>query len=96
MKDIFNTTSILTLLWPIASCAAAWGIFVWALRQRDPLCDVVSGPVAPRACGNPAATSRASGSEPTTLPTMLDAPLPEGREFAVNGKDPHGKVVPDH
>ena len=52
MTDVFGTTGLLSLIWPLVFCAAAWGIMVWALRQRDQVSEVVNGLLAPRPSGD--------------------------------------------
>ena len=94
MTQLFNATGVLSLLWPLASCAVAWGIVLWALRQRDSVSEAVNGLLSPRpSAGAGAAVSQTVAgtrmvelkAEGTTLSTTLDAPLPNGRKFARQG-----------
>lgn len=48
MTHVFDVTALLSLLWPLALCAVAWGIMVWALRQRDAVSEAVDGLLTPR------------------------------------------------
>lgn len=48
MTDPVYSTGVLTLLWPLLLCAAAWGLMVWALHQRDSVSEAVNGLLAPR------------------------------------------------
>lgn len=47
MTYLFDTTDLLSLIWPLMLCAAAWGIVVWALRQRDQVSEALNGLLSP-------------------------------------------------
>ncbi len=57
MTPFFDAAGLSSLLWPLVLCAAAWGIMVWALRQRDPVSEAVDGLLSPRASADAAAAA---------------------------------------
>lgn len=94
MTHVFDATGLISLIWPLVLCAAAWGVVVWALRQRDPVSEAVNGLLSPRpsASAGAAVSQTVAGTrmaelkaEGTTLSATLDAPLPKGRKFARQG-----------
>lgn len=42
MTHLIDTSDLLSLIWPLMLCAAAWGIVIWALRQRDQVSEAVN------------------------------------------------------
>lgn len=57
MTHLFDATGLSSLLWPLVLCAAAWGVMVWALRQRDPVSEAVDGLLSPRRSADAAAAA---------------------------------------
>jgi len=55
MTHVFDVTALLSLLWPLALCAVAWGVMVWALRERDAVSEAVDGLLTPRSSEQAAA-----------------------------------------
>lgn len=47
MTHLIDTSDLLSLIWPLMLCAAAWGIVIWALRQRDQVSEAVNGLLSP-------------------------------------------------
>ncbi|MEQ1719087.1 MAG: hypothetical protein ABL907_24390 [Hyphomicrobium sp.] len=43
MSSVFNHHAVLSLLWPLLFSGAVWGIAVWALKQHDPVSELVRG-----------------------------------------------------
>ncbi len=43
MTGVLDVTALLSLIWPLTVCAVAWGIMVWALRERDAVSRAVDG-----------------------------------------------------
>lgn len=57
MTHFFDAANLPSLLWPLALCATAWCIVVWALRQRDRVSEVVDGLLSPRISADSAAAA---------------------------------------
>lgn len=63
MTHMFDATGLLSLVWPLVLCAAAWGIMVWALRQPDTVSEAVNGLLTPRPSGVAGAAANPSDPE---------------------------------
>lgn len=48
MTHVFDASGLMSLIWPLVLCAAAWVVVIWALRQRDPVSEAVNGLLSPR------------------------------------------------
>lgn len=57
MTHLVDITDLLSLIRPLLLCAAAWGIVVWALRQRDQVSEAVDGLLSAHHSTDPACQS---------------------------------------
>lgn len=63
MTHMFDATGLLSLVWPLVLCAAAWGIMVWSLRQPDTMSEAVNSLLASRHSGEAGAAANPSDPE---------------------------------
>lgn len=58
MTDLFDTAGFVSLLLPLVTCVAAWGVMVWALCLRDHVSEVVDGLTVPKTATEVTAAAR--------------------------------------
>lgn len=72
MTHLLDSTGLVSLIWPLTVCAAAWGITAWALHQRDTVSEAVDGLLSP----HQTADAAADGGNWTRNKQCM--PLPDG------------------